>query len=250
MKCPKCNQEIEDNSVFCEYCGEKILTVENELEKNVENVTADNVAKPWYKRKWVLPVGIALAVAIVAVVVLNTNYVKAHWFHNADSWRELAEKHYYKGYYEKADWEYEMAMICGDYYSAMILAGANLGPNKYGWNRPDMSDYLRNTRSEWPDYRLGIEYLKRAYERRPAYAVPYAWLGDIYYGDYSQGMRDIAKAVFYYEKAIEMTQRGDDQSQSRIDEWQERLKELNDIWEHRNYSSIENDEMAAEEVAE
>lgn len=29
MKCPNCNREIENDSVFCEYCGTKIKIVVN-----------------------------------------------------------------------------------------------------------------------------------------------------------------------------------------------------------------------------
>ena len=34
MKCPNCNREIENDSVFCEYCGTKIkIVVNNSIDK-------------------------------------------------------------------------------------------------------------------------------------------------------------------------------------------------------------------------
>lgn len=48
MKCPKCNQEIDDDSVFCEYCGTKvepIATIQTNDKPSIENRVTDVVRK-------------------------------------------------------------------------------------------------------------------------------------------------------------------------------------------------------------
>lgn len=35
MKCPNCGKEITDDSLFCEHCGAKVKTSNNQLDKNV-----------------------------------------------------------------------------------------------------------------------------------------------------------------------------------------------------------------------
>lgn len=56
MKCPKCKREIEDHSMFCEYCGHKITKAK----------------WPWFVAAAVIVVG-----AIVGVVISNGNDKKA-----------------------------------------------------------------------------------------------------------------------------------------------------------------------------
>ena len=73
MKCPKCKQEIEDNSVFCEYCGEKI---EKEQSCDTPEVEKDDFTTPqiktgiWRKHKWMLPASITIgAIAVIFAIV-------------------------------------------------------------------------------------------------------------------------------------------------------------------------------------
>lgn len=56
MKCPKCKREIEDHSMFCEFCGHKITKAK----------------WPWFVAAAVIVVG-----AIVGVVISNGNDKKA-----------------------------------------------------------------------------------------------------------------------------------------------------------------------------
>lgn len=69
MKCPNCNREIENNSVFCKYCGEKISFVPtktilskfiNSIVSKIENgyddvatLTPDIDAIPFGMRNWI-----------------------------------------------------------------------------------------------------------------------------------------------------------------------------------------------------
>lgn len=74
MKCPNCKQEIEDNSVFCEYCGEKIekeQSVDTPEVESDDTTTSQVDTKLWRKHKWVLPAGIVTgAVAVIIAIVL------------------------------------------------------------------------------------------------------------------------------------------------------------------------------------
>ena len=48
MKCPKCNQEIDDDSVFCDYCGAKIeqaRSAQPQGETHIEDRVAEMVRK-------------------------------------------------------------------------------------------------------------------------------------------------------------------------------------------------------------
>lgn len=75
MKCPKCKQEIDDNSVFCDYCGEKI--VQKTPERPVVEKKEPNENVPKKKRKWLKPTliggGIVLAIGIVIGVLAITD---------------------------------------------------------------------------------------------------------------------------------------------------------------------------------
>lgn len=211
MKCPKCNQEIEDDSIFCEYCGEKISTVEKETEKDVENETVENSVKPWYRRKWVLPTGIALVVAIVAIIVLNLTSVKA-LMGDAEANRIMGDKYYRQGKYDKAYISYLRA-AGRDYYSTVVFACAWLDCGKLKeLNRSALSDYLRSIKCTVPNCENGILYLEYAAN---IVAIPYddwdlfkkndlninSLLGDIYAGDYGLDCIDNEKALYYYDLA-------------------------------------------------
>ena len=37
MKCLKCNNEINDNSKFCEYCGNKVESIINKINNEIYN---------------------------------------------------------------------------------------------------------------------------------------------------------------------------------------------------------------------
>ena len=75
MKCPNCKQEIDDNSVFCDYCGEKI--VQKTPERPVVEKKEPNENVPKKKRKWLKPTliggGIVLAIGIVIGVLAITD---------------------------------------------------------------------------------------------------------------------------------------------------------------------------------
>lgn len=83
MKCPNCKQEIEDNSVFCEYCGEKIEekysdktqqdTCEKIKTKNMKHKPVD--IKDKTKRKYIL---IAAGVLLLVLVFLIIHTVAAN----------------------------------------------------------------------------------------------------------------------------------------------------------------------------
>ena len=93
MKCPKCNQEIEDDSVFCEYCGEKIKKQSKvELQEDCERVEQENnqqvlkTSKNKLKiKKWhiitaagVLFTGVFLAINILFPVSNNLHLDNRH----------------------------------------------------------------------------------------------------------------------------------------------------------------------------
>lgn len=211
MKCPKCNQEIEDGSVFCEYCGEKISSIEKEPEKDNDNEAADNIAKPWYRRKWALPTGIVLAVAIVSVIVINLTSVKA-LMGDAEANRIMGDKYYRQGKYGKSYVSYLRA-AGRDYYSTVVFACAWLDCDKLKeLNRSALSDYLRSVKCTVPYCENGILYLKYAAEFD---AIPVddwdliheidlninSLLGDIYAGNYGSDCIDEEKAMYYYDQA-------------------------------------------------
>ena len=85
MKCPKCNQEIEDNSVFCEYCGEKTEekhsdktqqdTYENVKTENTKHGTVFVDLNDKSKRKYLL---IGAGVLLLVLVFLIIHIVVAN----------------------------------------------------------------------------------------------------------------------------------------------------------------------------
>ena len=213
MKCPKCNQEIEDNSVFCEYCGEKILTTEKESEKIVENVTADNVAKPWYKRKWVLFSGIAAAVIIIAVITLNSLPVKAIMgdYFAVD---RMGWKCYDKGDYDKAFdyWVKGTELKRHDY--ALELGMAYLMNSDFnGLRYPEFankevyevfSKELKRRGYKLPDVDNALYYLKQK-DDEVHYPSLYRWLGDCYFfGNHPGYSPNGELAAWYYNKIIQI----------------------------------------------
>lgn len=210
MNCPNCKQEIEDNSVFCEYCGTKIE--QEQLANTNEFDSVKSSTKPWWKRKWVLPVSSVVLVAIVAVVLLNLTYIRAEWFFDAVATRKLADKYYDKGNYEKADSDYNMAQVRGDYYSAVVLACAELGWENSAtvqYSRPGLIAYCKSRESDddsrrYYGYKYGILFLERAVELGGDLQDNQInhWLGDLYSGDYGEWMTNKQKAIFYYQKAL------------------------------------------------
>ena len=68
MKCPKCKQEIDDNSVFCDYCGEKVIQTSTE-----EQISGGSFPKSSTENKKnpKLALWISLAVVLVLVVVVG-----------------------------------------------------------------------------------------------------------------------------------------------------------------------------------
>lgn len=97
MKCPKCNQNIDDNSIFCEYCGARIET-NSTIEQN-DIKSSPSKQTPWWKQKWVIPVIIALAIVIILVSTVPTmcdGYSEAYddYYGQYDSVQE--ETYYYE----------------------------------------------------------------------------------------------------------------------------------------------------------
>lgn len=77
MRCPKCNKEIEDSSVFCEHCGEKILHAPTEAPGTENNGFEDGKEKiPTRKPKnkkiaiWIVTT-VVLAIAIFIIILLS-----------------------------------------------------------------------------------------------------------------------------------------------------------------------------------
>lgn len=77
MRCPKCNKEIEDSSVFCEHCGEKILHAPTEAPGTENNGFEDGKEKiPTRKPKnkkiaiWIVTT-VVLAIVIFIIILLS-----------------------------------------------------------------------------------------------------------------------------------------------------------------------------------
>jgi len=66
MKCPKCGKEITDDSLYCEYCGEK-LKVQPAASKKEE--TASSLPKKKSKG-WLLLYCILIVVLLIVIVIL------------------------------------------------------------------------------------------------------------------------------------------------------------------------------------
>lgn len=84
MKCPKCNQEIEDNSIFCEYCGAKIEKKQSS-EKPVEKTEPhpkinSNVNKNNNNNKWIFYVGGAVLAVIVIIALVSINSISTNYY--------------------------------------------------------------------------------------------------------------------------------------------------------------------------
>lgn len=74
MICPKCNNEIPDNSTFCNHCGEKITPPEPELEQTslVDNTPTDSEPQKDTDASYFKPkTGIFFIVLLAAVMVLG-----------------------------------------------------------------------------------------------------------------------------------------------------------------------------------
>ena len=89
MKCPKCNQEIEDGSVFCEHCGEKITQPSNQPfteEKGTSFNKEQTPTKRPKKRKIILLICIAIVlIAIVFFIILLSNMNSVAYEESKDS---------------------------------------------------------------------------------------------------------------------------------------------------------------------
>lgn len=79
MKCPKCNREIEDDSVFCEYCGEKIKKQSKvELQEDCERVEQENnqqvlkTSKNKLKiKKWHIITAAGVLFTVICFIILH-----------------------------------------------------------------------------------------------------------------------------------------------------------------------------------
>lgn len=205
MICPKCNQENEDNSVFCEYCGEKISTAEKEHKKNIKKVTEDN--KPWYRHKWVLFSGIAAVVIIITVITLNFLPVKAA-LGDPFAVDRMGWKCYSKGDYDKAfdywvkgtelEWheyapELGMAYLMNSDFEGLKYPGS---PEVY----EVFSNELMRRGYKLPDVDKALYYLKLK-DDDVHYPSLYRWLGDCYfYGNHPGYSPNGELAYWYYSQ--------------------------------------------------
>lgn len=77
MKCPNCNQEIDDNSVFCDYCGKKIAQTTQEQsfteKKDSEMALKSNTTVKQNKRKVSLLIGIVATLVVIAIIIILSN---------------------------------------------------------------------------------------------------------------------------------------------------------------------------------
>ena len=60
MKCPKCNEEIKDDSIICPNCGNRIEKREEEIEEKKED------------RKWGLVIGCSAIIAALIILSINS----------------------------------------------------------------------------------------------------------------------------------------------------------------------------------
>lgn len=67
MKCSKCGKEISENAKFCRYCGTPIQT-----EEGVSSVRKQKGVRKRNRKKWIIPVCIAVGILVVTGVTAFT----------------------------------------------------------------------------------------------------------------------------------------------------------------------------------
>ncbi len=67
MKCSKCGKEISENAKFCRYCGTPIQT-----EEGVSSVKKQKGVRKRNRKKWIIPVCIAVGILVVTGVTAFT----------------------------------------------------------------------------------------------------------------------------------------------------------------------------------
>lgn len=67
MRCKKCGKEISENAKFCRYCGTPIQT-----EEGVSSVKKQKGARKRNRKKWIIPVCIAVGILVVTGVTAFT----------------------------------------------------------------------------------------------------------------------------------------------------------------------------------
>lgn len=78
IKCPECKKKISDQCENCPICGFPISKSQENVGDSPETTNANEIKKqPFYKNKWFwIIVGVALILAIVAIVLLVSNETK------------------------------------------------------------------------------------------------------------------------------------------------------------------------------
>lgn len=78
--CPNCHRENSDDSIFCEYCGTRLLPNDNTV-KTIRDVPNGRVSEPFK-----IPFIIALIALFISLVWGGITY------DNYKNWREYAEQ--------------------------------------------------------------------------------------------------------------------------------------------------------------
>lgn len=72
MKCPKCKQEIDEDSKFCEYCGERIPQVASGQHFTEKREVDNNTGKKPFLNKETMRTKNLLLILFAAAIVCNT----------------------------------------------------------------------------------------------------------------------------------------------------------------------------------
>lgn len=72
MFCKKCGHKAEDNSIFCEHCGEKIILDSTDSEKELNSVP--HIEKKNYKKIGIISVVIFLLLISILILIISSAF--------------------------------------------------------------------------------------------------------------------------------------------------------------------------------
>ena len=89
MYCPNCGKELDDNSIFCRYCGVKIDEDENDMENNAQTSPVPR----WNNTTLIMVISIVVCLVIM-IILIGVHLGKSSTSYTEDDYNQESSNSY------------------------------------------------------------------------------------------------------------------------------------------------------------